>query len=99
VINVLANRPGVVSMEASFFDGPSLASPGRTMTIATDSGFFEQEQITTGQHTLEIPVDGGQNTVRIRVLDVPSIAALPNGDTRPLLLGMTNVSIRLLSSI
>ena len=94
-LKVVVPRKGRYLIKADrFVPGPSL--PGKLMRavrVDEDSGSFT---IDIGPNTTSIPVElpAGESTIRISCLDRRTVMRLPNGDTRPLLLGISELSIQ-----
>jgi hypothetical protein len=99
-LDVVATSTGEAVLAGHFIRGPSLpdrrdrhilvgAIPGgeRTFTIEQD-----------GFRSLSVPVRAGDNRIRIRPLDQPSLKATGAGDMRPLLVGVEGLSVSLIPS-
>lgn len=59
-----------------------------TRVITVDVGEFRRTIITRGTFSLDIPIECGQNIVRIWCEDKPTVSVTPNGDRRVLLFGL-----------
>ena len=94
LLDVVVPRKGrYIIKAAQFVPGPSL--PGKLMrTIKIDLG-STNFTMDVGPDTTGIPVNlpAEGSTIRISCLDQRTIMRLPNGDTRPLLLGFKELSI------
>jgi hypothetical protein len=89
-LTLLSPQDGWAVFNARFQMGPSL--PGvleRRLHVRSEPDGRESE-ITVNESTgqFKTPVHRGINYLQLEVLDQPSVPALPNGDTRPLLLRM-----------
>jgi hypothetical protein len=89
VFTLRAPRPGPYLLKArQFLPGPSLpGKPERTLTVETAAG---TRTWVFGANAAGIPMEleEGVNTVKVTCIDRPTIDRQPNGDTRPLLLGL-----------
>ena len=77
----------------AFIAGPSIpGKPASTLEVQTGT---EKSTITVDPKTPGIPIrlTKGENVIRIRGLDHPTLSRLPNGDTRTLLLGIEGMFI------
>jgi len=92
---LIASRNGLVQLSLDTIPGPSLPSvQERHLKIVLPDGRKEFQTVLPGIITFNIPVIPGKNTVVIEVLDMPSLHTLPNGDIRPLLLGIQGIDIQ-----
>src|SRR5262249_51115246 len=84
-IDFVSSKNGQLMIEGQFRRGPSLPErSNREMLIYTKRGYHASVTIVQdGQQLLSLPVSVGKNTVFLRSLDEPTVARLPNGDTRP----------------
>jgi hypothetical protein len=97
---VLTPTAGTLRFEVTFFPGPSVISrPDRALRISTDSGYTLEQNITEGTHSFDVPLPGGLTTIALTPLDAPEVEKLPNGDTRPVVLGMREVRIEWQASL
>lgn len=88
---------GYVAFEGQFTMGPSLPERSyREITVQSDPASFAQA-LTVREDTqgIRLPVHQGLNEVSIQVDDQPSLSVLPNGDTRPLLLWIHDLTFHL----
>jgi hypothetical protein len=95
-LEILCDDPGVLQFKAIFIPGPWL--PGLTacrVLVTTDAGCQNQIAMTAGPGEFLIPVHPGVNRVALRSLDPPTPTVLPNGDPRPLLLGVVGIRLSL----
>jgi len=72
--------------------GPSLPEKSdRTLEVTnSDHGTASRVKIQRTSAGVSLQLRRGLNRFTLRVLDQPSLSSLPNGDTRPLLLGLWN---------
>jgi len=91
VVTILANHSGHVELRAEASLGPSV--PQKTVSrLRVTSGDRKRDlEIRPGPFVVTIPVCEGKNRVTLLPLDTPTLRCLPNGDTRPLLLGLRNL--------
>jgi hypothetical protein len=94
-IDLIASRNGQLEISGYFTPGPSLPDKTtRRILITTDQGYNREVTLDgEGTHELSIPVTMGQNSITLRPLDKPTLDILPNGDTRPLLVGIRGLHI------
>ena len=91
-----AARPGRLRLRGDFEVGPCL--PGRAscrLEVRGPWGERQEVEVAGGEHTLTLAVPAGVSRFAVRSLDRPTLRPLPNGDPRPLLLGVTVLSVRL----
>jgi hypothetical protein len=95
-LKLFSPREGHAVLTAKFNMGPSLPERSdRKMRIYL-GGKKVQEAIVTGQtEAIRIPVQEGFNEIKMEILDKPTLSKLPNGDTRPLLLGIHGLKMGL----
>lgn len=96
-IRLLSAKAGWVVMRAHFIRGPSLPEKlDRQILVFTNRGYNSTMTIAEdGPHTIVVPVVAGRNRLVLRPLEQPSLPVLPNGDTRPLLLGIRGLKVSL----
>jgi hypothetical protein len=95
LIEYWSQDSGTLALNASYSDGPSLPETAkRRILFSSDQGFEKVFEFSgTVSQTIEMPVGKGHNKLRIRPLDTPTVKVLPNGDFRPLLVGVSCVSL------
>ena len=95
---ILAPRAGRAVIRAWFTPGPSLPDkPDRRILIRT-KGYEAQFTITKdGPDSFTVPVIEGMNRVFLRALDKPTLAVLPSGEARPLLIGVRGLKTSLVN--
>lgn len=95
IFSLLASQAGKVSLYGEFSPGPSLPrSPDRRLAVSTASGYKSVEVISgAGPRLIRVPLEAGPNYITLDPLDQPALALLPNGDPRPLLIGLTKISV------
>lgn len=96
-IQILAPRRGRAVLAGEFIPGPSLPDqPSRRILISADGGYETTITIEkSGPYVYSIPVAAGMNQIIFRALDQPTITRQPNGDTRPLVLGIKGLRVSL----
>ena len=76
--------------------GPSLPERfDRRMIIYSHAKKVQEVIVTSQTQAIRIPVQKGVNEIKMEIMDKPAIIKLPNGDTRPLLLGIHGLKIGL----
>jgi hypothetical protein len=73
--------------------GPSFSEQTKRHIRITSQDWNTISVIHPGAIELEIPVWKGENQVVFEVVERPNISILPNGDKRPLLLGVLNLEV------
>jgi hypothetical protein len=95
-IRLRASRLGDVNLVADFTPGPSIAAtvPSRRLRLS-GPGFKNPIDIAIsgGPMTTRIPVEQGDSVVSMDALDSPTIPRQPNGDRRPLILGVSGLHV------
>jgi hypothetical protein len=93
-IDVVTGAAGVVTVRATTTLGPSVENaPDRRIHVATDHGCSQDVVAREGRSTWTLPVPAGRTSISLLDVDQPSRGVLPNGDTRPLLLGVRDVQL------
>jgi len=91
----LAGGPGELTLSARFRPGPSLPeTPVRHVRVGTEDGRSWEWTTEGGPGSITVPVRAGPTTVSLQALDRPTVSAFPNGDRRPLLLGVEGLRTR-----
>lgn len=85
-------------LEFTIAPGPARADRTRTLRIASTSDNQPRELATVRFEAeqwvaIDLPLEIGFNRISISILELPTIAAQPNGDSRPLLAGMTSLRL------
>jgi hypothetical protein len=98
-IRLLASTAGVLELSGTYLIGPSVPGLKRiSALLTTDAGYQVTITISPGLQRIRLPVLAGTTTVRLRTLDAPTRSTHGDGDTRPLVLGMSGIAVRLLDS-
>jgi hypothetical protein len=87
---------GTAFLAAQYAPGPSIRTTAdRHIEITPDTGEGPRAQ-TVNNTTMQIPISvkAGVNVVRIVCTDRPELSEQPNGDRRPLLLGVVGPQLR-----
>jgi hypothetical protein len=95
VVDVLVTKAGVAHLTATIFPGPSLPETDlRKIQVSTTEGYGETV-VTQGKGSLDllIPLAPGGADIHLRAVDKPSLSKLPNGDARPLLARVQNLTV------
>jgi hypothetical protein len=84
-----------VVLAGYFSRGPSLPGKAdREILVQPEHGSERIMRITAdAPQSISIPVQAGQTRVMLRALDKPTLTVLPNGDHRPLLVGIRGLKI------
>ena len=87
------SHPGIVKLTLDTTLGPSLPDISeRHLRVRLPDGSVIRRKVLPGKISLEIPVESSKiNKLSIRILDSPTVQILPNGDRRPLLMGIKNI--------
>jgi hypothetical protein len=92
-LDVLAGRPGTVTLSGTFGLGPSL--PASDCTVRVRCAGYQGAFFTRGgPGALEVPVPAGRSRITLEVLDRPVLRSFPNQGPRALLLLVTDLSFR-----
>ena len=97
-LNIRSTVTGPASLTFQAIAGPSL--PGmqqRHLLLTNSSGYWKV--ITISEYptvTLTFPTQQGLNMFCLTPLDKPTVPEQPNGDRRPLLIGVSDTELRLL---
>jgi hypothetical protein len=95
VLRLVARRPGVLELAADCVLGPSVVgTPRRRVRVSTDTGYCAELVLGAGPAAIPVPVQAGMNTVSLHALDRPTRPRLSNGDARPLVLGVRDLTLR-----
>jgi hypothetical protein len=73
--------------------GPSFSGYSERHLRTTSQDWATISVVQPGPVELEIPVWKGENQVIFEVVERPNISVLPNGDQRPLMLGVLNLRV------
>ena len=85
---------GHASFKAQVTLGPSRPESSlRTIEIDAAGQRATEAVDISGRNEINLPVAPGLNEVTLRVLEKPTLAVLPNGDPRPLLLALTDYDL------
>ncbi|MDM8542680.1 hypothetical protein QUF90_16520 [Desulfococcaceae bacterium HSG9] len=100
-IRLLSSIHGTAEISAEFFGGPSLPEkPYRRLLVLTDRDYESEIVILKNGHlAIPFPVRKGENRIILRPLDKPTVDVHPNGDTRPLLVGVKGMVVKLNNSM
>jgi hypothetical protein len=93
-LQVSASRPGTLTLLANFCPGPCIPeTQSPRLRVRTSAGHDAEFVTAGGVGELAVPVPAGVCTVSIESLDQPT-QAVPGGDPRPLLVGVSNLEFR-----
>ena len=81
-----------LQIKAQFIPGPSVPGKNNFRLLLSANGKSREVTISAPSETvLEVPLRPGRNKVLLKPLDEPAVLKLPNGDKRPLILGVQNL--------
>ena len=90
VFHVRAERAGEMWLTGRVVLGPSVTGlPVRHLRVSNDDGFSRTMAIVGGDQVFRVPVPAGTSRILITPLDPPHLARQPNGDARPLIVGIS----------
>jgi hypothetical protein len=93
-LRTLVGKRGVLSIGATFWPGGSVPnSDSRALLVTTDTGYQQQVILKYGDGVITLPVEAGGNKIILRPLDQATVTKHPNGDTRPLVLGIKGMTL------
>jgi len=95
ILRILAPADGKILLKARYVMGPSLPGKSeREVVISSEEDTQSQRIIVTeSTQNIWIPVRYGFNEIGLEVTDIPTVSRLSNGDTRPLLLGVSGLEV------
>ena len=95
-LDVISSCSRNAILSAEFSPGPSIpGSQERHLAIKTDKGYQSLQTILgVGPQFIDMPLDAGRNQIDLLSLDKPSLSVLPNGDSRPMLIGMRDPKLK-----
>jgi hypothetical protein len=96
MLHLRASRSGDVNLVADFLPGPAIAATVPFRRVRLMGPGFEHPidiAISGGPMTTRIPVEQGDTVVSMDALDPPTVFHQPNGDTRPLILGVRGLHV------
>ena len=95
MITVISSAAAQVEFSANFIPGPSLPEkPSRDLRITSNNGPSSNiYTVANEKKGFTFQVNRGENLVSIEAIDQPTLAQLPNGDTRILLIGLLDPRI------
>jgi hypothetical protein len=94
IIRFTTTRAGDVEVRAHFRPGPSVSGnrATRMVRVFTD-GYKQDVRLEKPDAVIRFPAVAGANTVHLLPIDQPDLRRLPNGDTRRLVVGLSNVKL------
>ena len=95
MITVISSADAQVEFSANFIPGPSLPEkPSRDLRITSNNGPGSNiYSVANEKKGFAFQVNRGENLISIEAIDQPTLAQLPNGDTRILLIGLLDPRI------
>lgn len=90
-----SSHSGIIKLTLDATVGPSLPDISELhLRVGLPDGSVIYRKVSSGKIGLEIPIESSKiNRLSIRILDNPTVYILPNGDRRPLLLGIKNITL------
>jgi len=94
-LKILSPRKMIVRIEMALSPGPSVPeTPSRRLRVEVPGAFVKTVTISSyPKFEILLPIDQGITNFNLTPLDQASLAKLPNGDTRPLLLQAKHIRI------
>ena len=95
LVDIWAGSKGKLIIRADMVAGPSLPeTQDRKILVKTQQGFETLVQFRTFLNaSIEMPVCEGHNKVTLEALDKSTLMVQPNGDTRPLIVGVSGFQL------
>jgi hypothetical protein len=95
MITVISSAAAHVEFSANFIPGPSLPEkPSRELRITSNNGTSSNiYTVVNEKKGFTFQVNRGENLMSIEAIDQPTLAQLPNGETRILLIGLSDPRI------
>ncbi len=91
-ISLISSQSVPIKLVLDTIAGPSLPEvEERRLKISVNGDSPQFLTVIPGRLEVPISLQPGKNTITIQVLDTPTFSILPNGDTRPLLLGIRSI--------
>jgi hypothetical protein len=95
-IVVRTDEDGELLLSGRFSFGPSRSNGAvRRLAVALNGGPPRIVTIAPGQQAIPIFVRRGPTELELTAVDAPQVATLPNGDTRPLIVGVSGLTVLL----
>jgi hypothetical protein len=97
-LSVRSPREGAMRISFHAEPGPSLpTTPIRNLGLRTADGFTKSVVLKDYPNVeIAVPINQGQNEICLSPLDKPTVLEQPNGDRRPLLVGVSNLQVEFL---
>jgi hypothetical protein len=93
-VEVLARRPGEVCLKGHFAPGPSLPETTRRRLHLCGPGYDTTFETCGGEKEFRFLVPAGRSTFTLECLDRATVASLPNGEARTLLVQVVDLTYR-----
>ncbi len=93
---LISQYDGAAVLSGNFRFGPSMPeSPNRQIVVVNEDGHRSLLQIEKDGEELSftVPVHFGANRIKLEPIGSPTVEVLPNGDTRPLIVGIWGLRI------
>jgi hypothetical protein len=92
---IASPRDGKVVITALFWAGPSIPDNPRRRFLLSSPNCRERQLVLprNGWCRITVPVSAGSNRITLRGLDEPTLTHLPNGDPRPFLIGVRELTV------
>ncbi len=94
-ISISSPKNGKVVITGLFSAGPSIPGNPRRRFLLSSQNCRERQLVLPkdGWCRITVPVSAGPNRITLRALDEPTLAQLPGGDTRPLLIRIQGLAV------
>jgi len=96
IIDVVTAYAGTLRLSAELLPGANIPYQSeRNLLLELDTGYHRIFTVYGGPNTITIPVPAGASRIQLRPLDQPLEITRSDGETRPLILGVHNLTVQL----
>jgi hypothetical protein len=96
IIDVVAAYAGALRLSAEWLPGGNIPNQlERNLLLQLDTGYRHIFTVYGGRNTITIPIPAGASRIQLRPLDRPLEITRTDGETRPLILGVHNLTVQL----
>jgi hypothetical protein len=93
ILHVKSPFTGNIQISFDAMPGPSYPKSAERHLRITSGNWNTMLIVQSGTVTLEAPVQIGENEITFEVIEKPTLPVMPNGDNRPLMLGVLDLKI------